>query len=497
MLGDGPGGEGPIVQGRFLSRADADALRPVCLVPERMAKYFEIDLADTEMPPRVRLLGVELEVIGVFSEQRMDEVRDLDGENLVPVDYIATEERKQEQEKQRQAQRAAATGDAIEVEDVEEYHHLKAFEMIILPSYIADSMGASPRSICARAPDRKVARRLKENYVPRSMLVLFSGVGEQHRISSARGSLSMRGLASISIPFAIAALMVLNVMMGSVYERLKQIQIFSSVGLAPLHVGALFLAESCVYATLGAIFGYLLGQIVAKIVTSPFFSESGLLSGITLNYSSTSAVIATFLVGLVVIVSTLFPAKKAADYSVPDETRKLRLPAPEGDHWFIPFPFTVSSREALGLNAFLYDFLRSHDEATTGRFSASDVEMSSPAEGIYRLAAKVWLTPLDSGISQTAVFVTRPTADEPVISEIEISLDRLSGEVSSWRRLNLGYIVAMRKQFLIWRLVEAEDKADFARRGARLVGFEPEGGAEERGGAGEVVEAGPAEGPGV
>jgi len=41
------------------------------------------------------------------------------------------------------------------------------------------------------------------------------------------------------------------------------------------------MAESCVYAILGAVAGYLLGQVVTK-----FLMARHLLAGLTLNYSS-------------------------------------------------------------------------------------------------------------------------------------------------------------------------------------------------------------------
>jgi len=45
-----------------------------------------------------------------------------------------------------------------------------------------------------------------------------------------------------------------------VYERFREIGIYSAVGLAPNHIAALFLAEAAVFATLGAVFGYLIGS---------------------------------------------------------------------------------------------------------------------------------------------------------------------------------------------------------------------------------------------
>ena len=62
---------------------------------------------------------------------------------------------------------------------------------------------------------------------------------------------SFSGISNLFIPMLIASLIVLNTMMGSVYERFREIGIYSSVGLAPGHISWLFIAESCVYSVAG------------------------------------------------------------------------------------------------------------------------------------------------------------------------------------------------------------------------------------------------------
>ena len=123
-------------------------------------------------------------------------------------------------------------------------------------------------------------------------------------------------MSNLFIPILIASLIVLNTMMGSVYERFREIGIYSSVGLAPGHIAWLFIAESCVYSVLGVVAGYLSGQIIAKVLI-----ELNLLAGFTLNYSSLSAVLSCMLVMAVVMLSTIYPARKASQMAVPDVTR--------------------------------------------------------------------------------------------------------------------------------------------------------------------------------
>ena len=90
---------------------------------------------------------------------------------------------------------------------------------------------------------------------------------------------------TIFIPILIAAHIVLNTMMGAVYERNREIGIYTALGIAPEHIGALFLAESSDYAVLGAVVGYMLGQFVAMLQVNYL-----LIEGLNLNYSSVAAV---------------------------------------------------------------------------------------------------------------------------------------------------------------------------------------------------------------
>jgi len=324
----------------------------------------------------------------------------------------------------------------------------------------------SDRSELRGLYDELLARQRVREFGRRSMLIGHAGGGENCLGYSARSSLTVGGLGQMAAPLAIASLIILNVMLGAVYERLREIRILTSVGLAPLHISFLFLAESCAYATTGSVFGYLLGQIIAKLVTS-----FGLFQGIAINYSSTSTVFATVIVGAVVLASTAFPMWKAAAYAVPDETRRARLPEPRGDVWEFEFPFTAPSSQVLGLNMFLYDFFRLNDEDTTGRFSSFEVGLAGSEEEI-RLSGRVWLMPLDMGISQEVEFLTASTPDEPLISRIDVRIRRLTGEIESWRRMNKGFLAAVRKQFLIWRLVKDYLKQEYAERARRTLAGE-------------------------
>ena len=308
-----------------------------------------------------------------------------------------------------------------------------------------------------------------EDFMSRVSLTMFVSHQDHVVVYSSIGSTSISGLGNLFIPIVIAALIVLNTMMGAVYERFREIGIYSSVGLAPSHIGALFLAEAAVFATLGAVLGYLIGQTMVL-----FLSMSGKLGGMSLNYSSLSAVSSTLIVMVTVFLSTLYPAKKASDMAVPDVTRKWVFPEPDGDRWVFDFPFTVGGSEILGMYTYLTRVFESYGEGSVGDFVADHVRFSATdhrGEPQYEIAMTTWLAPYDLGISQDVHLIAIPTG-EYNIYRIEVVINRLSGDVASWKRINRGFLNVLRKRFLVWRTVPPDVKAGYAAQGRQILAGE-------------------------
>ena len=208
------------------------------------------------------------------------------------------------------------------------------------------------------------------------------------------------------------------------------------------------------------------GQTIAKLLM-----VFDLLGGFTLNYSSLSAVFSCMLVMAVVLLSTVYPAQKAARMAVPDVTRKWRLPPTEGDHWDFEFPFTVSGHEVLGLSVFLIGYFDSYSEESVGTFytegATLECEETEHGDG-YSISMVIGLAPFDLGVSQHVVFHAIPEAEHNIYV-IKLHIRRINGEDSSWRRVNQRFINVIRKQFLIWRTVDPEAKADYAAQGEQML----------------------------
>ena len=81
------------------------------------------------------------------------------------------------------------------------------------------------------------------------------------------------------------------------------------------------------------------------------------------------------------------------------------------------------------------------------------------AGGAYipALEVRVWLKPFDLGVSQRLEIdlETDPDTGEFIAS---VTLERLSGTLESWLRLNRPFVALLRRRFLHWRAVDDAQK---------------------------------------
>ena len=108
------------------------------------------------------------------------------------------------------------------------FEHLDPARIAILPYNGLESMDAPLYSVAVRFADGVDGEALVQNFLSRTGFRTFVGLpDEQGQLRSlaytSLGVTSMKGLGSLFIPLLIAALIVLNTMMGAVYERLREI----------------------------------------------------------------------------------------------------------------------------------------------------------------------------------------------------------------------------------------------------------------------------------
>ncbi len=448
-----------LVGGRWLREKEQYTI----LLPDRMAEQLGIDPAHPE-GHRVRVWGMPFKVAGVFSSRELMAGTDLDGEPLTPVTFpseTTIEMTEVEME-------ALESGDDIRSFQ-SRYQHIGGDLTVIVPYRTLLSAGGHLKSVAVLPEAGTVAETTARRLVDRFGLSIFSGEPGGTYLNNAGDAMNYSGVPNIIIPLFISVFIVLNTMISSVYERKREIAIYTSVGLAPSHVSFLFIAEALAFAVLSVVMGYLLAQTSASL-----FAGTSLWAGITVNYSSLAGVAAMLLVILVVLVSVIYPSRVAAQIAIPDVNRSWKLPTPEQNMIEITLPFLVKYGEQASCGGYLLSQLQGHADISHGLFSTGEIDFtfapetlpegnaSNPANAAFlTIRSRVWLAPFDFGIMQQVELGFKPAKEEGGFLVIHVKLIRKSGEANAWGRVNKAFINQLRKQLLVWRSLDDALRDEF------------------------------------
>jgi hypothetical protein len=447
-------------RGRWFGPEDRQAV----ILSERLARGLGISLQSPE-EATVFLWGIPFQVVGCFSGEQLQSRLDLDGEPLTPVTFPS----------EAAMEITEVEMEAIEAgEDVEtfqgRYQHISADLTVIMPYQSLMALGGSLKSLAVRPGPEAVTSNTARALVDRFGLTLFSGEKDGSFMYHASDTLSYSGVPNILIPLLIAVLIVLNTMIGSVYERKREIGVYTSVGLAPFHVSFLFIAESLAFAVLSVVLGYLLAQTSAAL-----FSATSLWQGITVNYSSLAGVAAMILLILVVLISVIYPSRVAVAIAIPDVNRAWSLPEPEDNEIKLTLPFLMRYQEQLGVGGYLRNYYLAHKDVSHGLFTLDNItlEFYCPIDELSglrgpehcekdctQIKTKVWLAPFDFGIKQLVQLKFCPATEDPDnYLEIQVLVQREAGEANAWKRINKAFLNDLRKQLLVWRSLDDEAQA--------------------------------------
>ena len=313
-----------------------------------------------------------MQVAGTFPAETFDEKAiSLSGEQISPLKYGAGEldpgGQLMDDTSMQSLELSGSTG-AAEAGMV--YEHLSSTDFVIVPSAICRKLtNSSMRTVAFRLANEKEVQRVSDELARRFALAIYAGYDDGVRMVSAGNLATTSGGMQVVIPLLIAALIIFNTMMGSIAERKSEIHVYTSLGLAPMHVGALFVAEAMTYGIIGSVFGYIIGQGVGGLLL-----KLGWLGNITLNYSGSSAIMTMSLILLVVFVSALIPARVASKIAAPSIDRTWKVPAPMNDEIRAVLPFTINRTAADGALAYIAEYLESHREGSIGKFAADRVD---------------------------------------------------------------------------------------------------------------------------
>ncbi|MGC9453265.1 MAG: LysM peptidoglycan-binding domain-containing protein [Phycisphaerae bacterium] len=410
---------------------------------------------DDDELPKVFMRNHEWRVVGILDTDHANRIRDVNGRSLAMVDY------------RRSAITAnAGSGDLINEKPL---YYMDWKRLVIVPHAAADDVEAKMRSVAVRFDEDVDQQQFYSDFAMRTNRTVFGTVGGEPALVTARNVASIGGLAKIIVPVILCILIVLNTMLANVEERKGEVGMLGAIGLSPGQISFLLLSESSVFSVLGIVFGTFAGLLFANVVGWVQNTNPEFLAGLSLNFTSLSAMGLAMLTGVVVLLATLVPANKAARLAAPSGMGKWELPEPKDHSIHFDLPFTLTRGNAVGMMAFFRRFLLNHTEAASPGFNCRDIEMDmlSDREQALRVRADMWLSPYDLDVAQKMELKIVPTENEGVFG-VQLNLHRFSGTEDAWLRTNYGFMDLVRHQFLLWRNLDNDTRMNYITEGAEL-----------------------------
>lgn len=426
-----------------------------CYISKDTADQLGMTRGDTLV-----LRGRELVIRGVFDPIRLeDEVALLDGQKILPYDYSGETKDWIDRSSQSAVEQEMSSAGAMQPGGKESDRYLSARQVIIVPAQVLSELRGTVRSLglaCASSGEAaEAAKRLTQTIVYPAYYSNKEG-GVNVVMTTPLVAVPPKNLA---IPLIVAALIIFTTMLNSVSERKREIYVYTSLGLAPTHVGALFVAEALTYGLMGAVFGYVAGQGLAALLT-----HFGWMQGVTLNYSGSAVIKTMLLVQGVVVASAIVPSIVAGRIASPSKDMDWKVPQPVNGMIRDMLPFTINVTAAPGMVAFIHEYLEAHRDGVLGGFDVDETRLLPGGTGgsVAGLEARVWLAPFDMGVRQVMRFRVEPPEDGACSISIEVGHE--GGAEKTWWRLNKPFFADLRRQLLGWRKLSPERVREYVAR---------------------------------
>jgi len=170
------------------------------------------------------------------------------------------------------------------------------------------------RALCNACPVEMIADGLNQS-IPGIRAVAVKQVAASEMGMMEKVNTFMLALAGITLLVGLFG--VVNTMVASVHERIKDIGIMRAVGASRNQIIKIFIYESIIVGIIGGIFGYLVGTLLAYAI-GPIIFEGTTIAFVP-SYFPLSLALAT----VIAVIASIYPAFRASRIKVADSFRSL------------------------------------------------------------------------------------------------------------------------------------------------------------------------------
>jgi putative ABC transport system permease protein len=170
------------------------------------------------------------------------------------------------------------------------------------------------RALCSACPTSDIATSINGN-IPGVRAVAVKQIAETEMGMMEKVSKFLLALAGITL--AVGCFGVVNTMLTSVHERIKDIGIMRAVGASRNQIMKIFLYEALIIGVAGGFLGYVVGTLLAYAVGPLIFG------GVAVTYAAQYFLPSLALATLIAAIATVYPAFRASKIRVADSFRSL------------------------------------------------------------------------------------------------------------------------------------------------------------------------------
>jgi len=341
-----------LVKGSLEALAQPDSI----YIPFSLATQLGVDVGD-KVTLRVYRPGVEMPVeetytvAGIFDEDKLDKIIDIDGEPLKP--FISVKGKLL----------PANSTDIV----IMNWRHLLMEVLVEKEAAISSVFQIYKIAVLG---GRDTLTSLATSFIERKGENYFAYINTGDRCLKYFFGQKVENILTSNIDFVVPILIVVFNVLLSMYsivnERRREIFIFNAIGFNPMHIALLFLAESIVYGLISGGLGYIAGITTFRIMSITARTQNLLVREKLEWYWSILAIIISILVAM---IASFKPALNAAMMYTPSKVRRVKVEEKEkikreerilktyaGKTY--PFSTKVKEDEALIFFSFLYTRLR-------------------------------------------------------------------------------------------------------------------------------------------